>query len=436
MNANKIFEQKFHFLKQLINSYQGIKSVVDFDEYISFFVFPFIPEEISKYFLELNKNIEVDYPCITIMLYYDKSEKDKKYEKIILSFEYYTKINIKHKQIFKVDHCCLVESNLIFITNLETQELKMMMRCRGKLVPFSLRKFQRVYNECNENLKRILEQIIFENIDNYFIKDIKKDLQIGLCGISYNFEKMVLFHNRKELLEKIVGKTLPSFINKYPLQKGYALALIYNYVDLNHFDLIRNLPDSFFIDYIKKAYKINKIKYILCKYYEQRFCNKIDNTTIIEDFIDMYIQLKIKIPLKINSYSKIVKLHNLAIKKILAKKKNGKLLKIHEKYNFLIENLDKKYEVINSYNRLKLESTIQHHCVVSYESWVNNGDCIIVSFIENDKRYTIEIQKNRKNYIIKQFLGICNTEPEEKLVRQLAQEIAEINKKLKKSPNE
>lgn len=88
MSTNQIFEQKFHFLKQLINSYQGIKSVVDFDEYISFFVFPFIPEEISKYFLELNKNIEVDYPCITIMLYYDKSEKDKKYEKIILSFEY------------------------------------------------------------------------------------------------------------------------------------------------------------------------------------------------------------------------------------------------------------------------------------------------------------------------------------------------------------
>ena len=170
--------------------------------------------------------------------------------------------------------------------------------------------------------------------------------------------------------------------------------------------------------------------YQLCKYYEQRFCNKIDNTTIIEDFIDMYIQLKTKIPLKVNSYSKIVKLHNLAIKKILAKKKKGKLLKIHEKYNFLIENLDKKYEVINSYNRLKLESIIQHTCVVSYESWVNNGSCIILSFIENDKRYTIEIQKNRKNYIIKQFLGICNTEPEEKLVRQLAQEIAEINKKL------
>lgn len=66
------------------------------------------------------------------------------------------------------------------------------------------------------------------------------------------------------------------------------------------------------------------------------------------------------------------------------------------------------------------------------KSFVNNGDCIILSFIENDKRYTIEIKKNRKNYIIKQFLGICNTEPEEKLVAQVNQEIAEINKKLKK----
>lgn len=37
MSTNQIFEQKFHFLKQLINSYQGIKSVVDFDEYTSFF---------------------------------------------------------------------------------------------------------------------------------------------------------------------------------------------------------------------------------------------------------------------------------------------------------------------------------------------------------------------------------------------------------------
>lgn len=53
----------------------------------------------------------------------------------------------------------------------------------------------------------------------------------------------------------------------------------------------------------------------------------------------------------------------------------------NDKYFPVIQNLDKKYELITSGKRLFEEGKIQHNCVYSYYNKIKNGNCIIYSEI-------------------------------------------------------
>ena len=113
------------------------------------------------------------------------------------------------------------------------------------------------------------------------------------------------------------------------------------------------------------------------------------------------------------------------------KEKNKKMefkFEFEKKYFTLIQNLDKKYELITSGKRLFEEGKIQKNCVYSYYDRIKNGNCIIYSLIEDNKRFTIEIVSEKGEFKINQFLGLNNSsENIKKYEKSLIRELEKIN---------
>ena len=288
----------------------------------------------------------------------------------------------------------------------------------------------------DENLQSVFDKILF-NTGAPFCDDLRKDLKNGLCGLSYDFEKIIKCHNKRELLSKIFKteiSSIPKSYNKFSIIKGYGLMLLSKYIVLEHIDLIKKLPDSFFQPFYKAAYIKGKVKSLLVKYYQDRF-DTIDYKGTIEDFFNMSVKLKRKIPLKINSISKLIKLHDEYAGEILRKSIKGKEIKIHDKYTPLIKILSEKYtryEIISKAERLALEGKIQHNCVYSYLESIERGDCLICSIVDDGKRFTIEIRKTKTKFKVTQFLGINNTSPHGSILNIVKNDFITINKELTK----
>lgn len=101
----------------------------------------------------------------------------------------------------------------------------------------------------------------------------------------------------------------------------------------------------------------------------------------------------------------------------------------NDKYFPVIQNLDKKYELITSGKRLFEEGKIQHNCVYSYYNKIKNGNCIIYSLLEDNKRFTIEIIAEKDKFKINQFLGFANSSKNiKKYEKSLIRELEKINK--------
>lgn len=114
------------------------------------------------------------------------------------------------------------------------------------------------------------------------------------------------------------------------------------------------------------------------------------------------------------------------------KEKNKKMefkFEFNDKYFPVIQNLDKKYELITSGKRLFEEGKIQHNCVYSYYNKIKNGNCIIYSLLEDNKRFTIEIVAEKDKFKINQFLGFANSSKNiKKYEKSLIRELEKINK--------
>ena len=149
----------------------------------------------------------------------------------------------------------------------------------------------------------------------------------------------------------------------------------------------------------------------------------------------MLVELKgkIKYDPNIKSFNKLKRVH-LNIAMIYAKVKYKDLEVILDKKNpFLKLNLPKDIKRLETKEEFFIEGKVNQNCVFSYIPAVNNGECIIYSYLHNNKRYTIEIRYHKKlGYYLSQIKGYSNSNntPKE-VVKYIKDSIKAENKRLK-----
>ena len=443
-NVSQIYD-KFLQVKALLESYPlwKVKKTFDDDKHrITWFaLLPMMSEEIFSYLSSLKCAVTVQLPCLKISLSYTSPMVGQK-EKASLKVKIYRFTKISGSGYVEVYGYYYSSFDIIFLEN-DSKKMSLFMTGRGShYCPFSLRKFQSVYNEIDGNLRSVFDAILFGKNPSLFCKDIRKDLNRGLCGLSYDFERVIKCHNKRELLSKIFRteiSSIPRSYNKFSIVKGYGLMLLSRYIVEDQIDLIKRLPESFFQNFYKAAYVKGKAKCLLLKYYQNRLNTDVYNIDIdvyrktIEDFFDMSVKLRRRIPLNINSMSKLTRLHDEYAGELLRKSVKGKRIKLHEKYTPLVKILQEKYrryEVITKASRLAFEGEEQHNCVYSYLESIERGICLICSMVYDGRRFTIEIRKTRSKFKIAQFLGINNSPPPEVIMKTVRDDFIAINREL------
>lgn len=132
---------------------------------------------------------------------------------------------------------------------------------------------------------------------------------------------------------------------------------------------------------------------------------------------------------------KAEKYHDKLVKKINMKEANeipDRKLKIHKDYKRLIEALSDKYELIDNEKRLYREGLLQENCVYSYLHYIEKGECVVFSYVDNNnKRFTIEFYIRYGKYYINQLSGKYNsTEGTEEISSELIMILKELNRNI------
>jgi hypothetical protein len=136
---------------------------------------------------------------------------------------------------------------------------------------------------------------------------------------------------------------------------------------------------------------------IIYLYYLSRDNRLIDKHDIVNDYLIMIENEPEKINLNISSYKTIKSKHDELSNRILERARaKGRLRvsKVYPKLSSIPGVVD--VELIKSVDRLNTESLVLHHCVHTYKSLINTGDCAIYSLVYRDERYTLEVRAHKK----------------------------------------
>jgi hypothetical protein len=164
-----------------------------------------------------------------------------------------------------------------------------------------------------------------------------------------------------------------------------------------------------------------------------------DYQTYFDDLIKMANDVNQKINFSLNK-DNIKEQHDRILLENLDKMK-VKEIHVDDKYLILEKYLPKQFKMIKDGKELLFEGLTQKHCVNSYSSNINRGDCCILTTEYNEKRYTAEISfgkynwlddYNKEIYRINQFKGYANSSVPNELMTKLQDVINEVNKKEKK----
>lgn len=138
---------------------------------------------------------------------------------------------------------------------------------------------------------------------------------------------------------------------------------------------------------------------------------------LLDDYIYMCVKAKQKVRLTIKSIKRLEKEHDNLVKGLLAKneKRKGKII-LNKEDPFANLILPPSFERIKTKERLHLESVIQRNCVYSYLERISKGECSIFSLVYQDKRYTINIMKSKKNFFVREIKGVCNQEAPKEVI--------------------
>jgi hypothetical protein len=157
--------------------------------------------------------------------------------------------------------------------------------------------------------------------------------------------------------------------------------------------------------------------------------------TYFDDLIKIANETDNKINFSLNE-SNIKEQHDRMLLENLDKMK-AKAIHVDDKYLILEKYLPKEFKIIKTGKELLFEGLIQKHCVNSYSSNINRGECCILTTEYNDRRYTAEIHfgkswlsdDSKPKYTINQFKGYANLQAPKALESKLVSIIDTVNKK-------
>lgn len=304
--------------------------------------------------------------------------------------------------------------------------------------------------------------------ENWFFKDVLNDFEKYsgkyipsyeiLWQIPVSFKKAIEFNSSKEFLAKY-GKVTKS-MRKLPIPVAFNIMkckIKYEPI-INH--CVENIWLSMYFFYkrflqlkfLKEKDRKETVSIVLIqsmyadslKYfsnifkrthkYSEKYINYLssEDCELVPDIFNMLNTLKEPVDFrKMLNENRAWKYHNELVKKINLKKAEtipDRKLKIHNEYDMLIKALCDKYELIDNEKRLYLEGLRQHNCVYSYLDYIERGECVIFSHVDNNKRFTVAFYINEGKYYINQLSGKYNsTEGTEKIYDELNMILKELN---------
>lgn len=173
-------------------------------------------------------------------------------------------------------------------------------------------------------------------------------------------------------------------------------------------------PYTFGID----SYKLNLFQTIALMLF-----GNYNDEWLIRDAIADNLVLKLKdISLKVHSRKRwLDEHHKHSQARIL---KGIPEIKADDIYKPALAGLEHPYELIDSKDRLAQESAEQHHCVATYASKINSGQCGIFSVEYEGARWTLEVKAHKYDdgivYTPVQFRGLCNASAPEALGKRVS----------------
>jgi hypothetical protein len=289
----------------------------------------------------------------------------------------------------------------------------------GRVRPAVLNDLVCAQKGCREVREIIKKWIEHEIPNNQFYKDFLT-LFLESCDYGYALMPVTLIdiaknHNWNEYFNnkyKTAGSLGVNF-NRYKPYVSYVFIKCSKYIEFSKRQLFLQTLNEHpeFTKLCKKDRE--KVKEVIKNYYTHRLRlseeKDKDEYLILNDWISMCMRLKIPIPLKKNSIKKIHELHDEITQENWvmehAKEKDQIIVKEDSVFNELRQILPISFEWIKTRKRLFMESSMQHHCVWSYEEYIVDDKSAIYSYVcaETGCRHTIEFIYNENKYIVSQI---------------------------------
>ena len=420
-DVEHLFEDEFtsQYLKSLENNYIFffIEGYIHFikkkclDEIIE------LEKTICSNSLLSKKNLIIDDFCI-FRIYKkikefgaDDTNSAISYHKLILKFNKEEPLQIEKQK----------NSSLFYIE--EKKITKFFVAGRNYCYP--LKSLKNIAKEGEKELKLMLFYILHFQKQTKLWNDIKfSDFEF----MFFDTEKIFNHNTKQSLIEDVFNRKIPFNLNKLDLKIAISFTffldfieekdynVFYNFVKtltpekMDLFGETKNLLCSTHIDTKYKRRKIIIYNLLLAFFLEFKMKDLSEGKCyLLKDFLNMKMNLKEKISLRITSIKKLEEKHDELILRDRLSHYKGKT-KIHKKFDNL--KLKKEIKILKTTKEIIRESLIQKHCVASYIPRVNQGSCIIASTVYKKIRYTLEIcHTPKKGYFLAQIQGYKNRIP-------------------------
>lgn len=282
---------------------------------------------------------------------------------------------------------------------------------KGKVRPALLKDLVKItkYGFVQSYIEKILDNI---SIEHPFAKDFKQlykksvELQFAVMPMSLN--EIFIYHNWNEYFKTKykAAKRLNYNYNKLLPSVSYTLIKVSKYIKDSDIGLLYNalIAKPSIADNISKG-----ITHVIKLYYFEKCGFDDDISDILRDLIDMSINNKRPISLRIKSEKKVVEKHDKIMIDLWENRNKNKeneiIVKEESKYKELRKLLPPEYEWITTSKRLIEESAIQRHCVWQYEDKIKKDKCAIYSYVSKSyKRHTIEFNYDKEHgYFVEQI---------------------------------
>lgn len=203
-----------------------------------------------------------------------------------------------------------------------------------------------------------------------------------------------------KIIKRALNNDINEIVSLYRLIDPNQIHNLTNFIKRNH-DKLNVLLNS-------ASYNYSKSKSIFYFYYLSKDSRLMNDSHIAHDYIRMSEQEGLKINLNISSARTIKDRHDEISRAIVERNKDKSKLRVAKVYPRINKAPGMEIELIRSAERLNLESKMLSHCVHSYKSTVNKGNCAIYSLLFGEERYTLEVRAKK----IEVLNG--DEEPEEK----------------------